>query len=199
MRTGLLTYISLVLRTALRHSFHSTHSILLALFIAVGLITYCVPQVQVMIDVNGWQVAGLVLASIVIVRLVLAPYWLWRDQQIENQQLAQQLDRRRAREKALHEIALLRAREASLRIRMERDTQSTVDWTQEFEDLRKEIAEKIKKGFGDAEAELYTIAGNLTPRSSINVANPKHRMQLEFCIRDLDYLSDFIRSRAIAG
>jgi hypothetical protein len=193
MRTGPFTYIWLVLRVAWRHSFHSAHTILLGLIIGVGLLTYFVPQINVMFDLHGWQVALFVLGSIVGVRLVLAPYWLWRDQQIENQRLAQQLDRRTAREEALRDIALLRARVAALRIRMEADVQSKGDWTEEFESLRKEIADKIKEGFGAAEAELYTTAGNLIPRSSVNVNDAKHRMQLEFCIRDLDYLNEFVQ------
>jgi hypothetical protein len=76
---------------------------------------------------------------------------------------------------------------------METDVQSRVDWTREFEYLRKDIADKIKQGFGAAEAELYTTAGNLVPKSSVNVADANHRLQLEFCIRDLDYLSEFVR------
>ena len=193
MRTGQVTYIWLVLRVAWRHSFHSAHSILLGLIIGIGLLTYFVPQIKFMVDLHGWQVAASVLGSIVGVRLVLAPYWLWRDQQIENQRLVQQLDSKKVREEALHEIASLRARVANLRIRMEADVQSQVDWTREFEDLRKDAADKIKQGFGAAEAALYTTAGNLVPRSSVNVADAKHRLQLEFCIRDLDYLSEFVR------
>jgi hypothetical protein len=193
MRTGPFTYIWLVLRVAWRHSFHSAHTILLGLIIGVGLLTYFVPQINVMFDLHGWQVALFVLGSIVGVRLVLAPYWLWRDQQIENQRLAQQLDRRTVREEALRDIALLRARVAALRIKMEADVQSKADWTEEFESLRKEIADKIKEGFGPAEAEIYTTAGNLIPRSSVNVNDAKHRMQLEFCIRDLDYLNEFVQ------
>jgi hypothetical protein len=193
MRTGPFTYSWLVLRVAWRHSFHSAHTILLGLIIGVGLLTYFVPQINVMFDLHGWQVALFVLGSIVGVRLVLAPYWLWRDQQIENQRLAQQLDRRTVREEALRDIALLRARVAALRIRMEADVQSQRDWTEEFESLRKEIADKIKEGFGAAEAELYTTAGNLIPRSSVNVRDAKHRLQLEFCIRDLDYLNEFVQ------
>jgi hypothetical protein len=72
-------YCWLVIRTAWRHSFHAAHSIILALIIAVGLLTYFIPQLEVMIDLHGWQVATVVLAGIVLVRLVLAPYWIWTD------------------------------------------------------------------------------------------------------------------------
>jgi hypothetical protein len=79
MERGLAAYCWLVVRTAWRHSFRAAHSIILALIVAVGLLTYFIPQVEVMIDLHGWQVATVVLASIILVRLVLAPYWIWRD------------------------------------------------------------------------------------------------------------------------
>ena len=185
-------YLGLVLRRTWRQSLDTAQSIIFALIIIAGLLTYFVPQIKVMVDLGGWQVAALIAGAVLVVRLLLAPYWLWRDQQIENQNLVQQLDRRKVREAVLRDIALLRAREAQLRIRMEADVQSHTDWTQEFEDLREEIADKIKEGFGPAQAELYTTAGNLIPRSAVRVLNPNHQVQLEFCIRDIDYLFSFI-------
>jgi superfamily I DNA/RNA helicase len=92
MRAGLPTYLSLVIRTAWRHSFHAAHSAILALIIAAGLVTYFVPQVEVLVDLHGWQVATFVLSSIVVIRLLLAPYWIWIDDQnrlaLLNDQLA---------------------------------------------------------------------------------------------------------------
>jgi hypothetical protein len=201
MGTGPLTYLWLVLRRAWQHSFRAAHSIILALIICGGILTYCVPQIQVMVDLGGWQVAALTMGGILAVRLVLAPYWLWKDQQVLNQRMARQLDQRKAREEALHELALLRARIAKLRIRMEADAQSKVNWTKDFESLRAQVANKIKEGFGPAEAELYTTAGNLVQRSSVRVADRNHQLQLEFCIRDLDFLDEFIRrhSAAVSG
>ena len=145
MRTGPVTYIWLVLRVAWRHSFHSAHSILLGLIIGIGLLTYFVPQIKVMVDPHGWLVAALALGSIVGVRLVLAPYWLWRDRQIENQRLVQQLDRRRVREEALHDIASLRARVANLRIRMEADVQLQVDGPESLRACARTLPTKSNK------------------------------------------------------
>jgi hypothetical protein len=34
-----------------------------------------------MIDLHGWQVATAVLSGIIAVRLFLAPYWIWKDDQ----------------------------------------------------------------------------------------------------------------------
>jgi hypothetical protein len=76
-------YCRRLLHTAWRHSFHAAHSIILALLILAGLLTYFFPQVEIMIDLNGWQVAAAVLGSIIVVRLALAPYWMWKSDQKE--------------------------------------------------------------------------------------------------------------------
>jgi hypothetical protein len=54
---------------------------LLALIIVAGTVTALVPQVEVLVDLHGWQVAGAVLSAIVAVRLLLAPYWIWKGDQ----------------------------------------------------------------------------------------------------------------------
>jgi hypothetical protein len=79
MKRGPLTYLSLIFRTAWRHSFHAAHSVILVLIILAGLVTYFVPRAEVMVDPHGWRVAIAVLGAIISVRLLLAPYWIWRD------------------------------------------------------------------------------------------------------------------------
>ena len=76
MRWGSFIYLWLVIGTAWRHSFHAAHSVILALIILAGAVTSFVPQVEVMVDLHGWQVAAIVLGSIVGVRFFLAPYWI---------------------------------------------------------------------------------------------------------------------------
>jgi|SRR6266480_787363 len=78
---GVLRYWWLVLRMALTHSLGSTQDTLFFLAIAVGVFTFAVPNVQVL-DVTGWQVALTVFSGVVILRLLLAPYWIYKaDQQ----------------------------------------------------------------------------------------------------------------------
>ena len=81
MRSGPSNYLWLVVKTASRHSLHATHSIILALIIVAGIVTALVPQVEVLVDLHGWQVASAVLGGIVAVRLLLAPYWIWKSDQ----------------------------------------------------------------------------------------------------------------------
>ena len=81
MRSGPFTYLWLVLKTACRHSLGTTHSIILVLLIVAGIVTSTVPQVELLVDLHGWQVAFAVLALIIAVRLFLAPYWIWKDDQ----------------------------------------------------------------------------------------------------------------------
>jgi hypothetical protein len=49
MRSGALAYLWLVIKTASRHSFHATHSVILAVIIVAGIITSLVPQVEVLV------------------------------------------------------------------------------------------------------------------------------------------------------
>ena len=81
MQRGSFSYLWLVIKTAWRHSFHAAHSVILGLIIAGGLLSYFVPRVHVMVDLHGWQVATVVLGSIIAVRLILAPYWIWQEQE----------------------------------------------------------------------------------------------------------------------
>jgi hypothetical protein len=109
----------------------------------------------------------------------------------EEKNRADKLHRERHQEVVLREIAMLRARVARLRIEMEQDVQSLKDWEPEFEGLRAEIARKIQEYSNAAEAEIFTTAGNLRDRST--VVGTKHDLYINFCIRDLDWLDNFIR------
>lgn len=59
-----------------------TQYVLFVLFLVVGLVAVAAPPwLSAMIpDVTGWHVAVAVLGSIVLSRLLLAPYWLWQDE-----------------------------------------------------------------------------------------------------------------------
>jgi hypothetical protein len=88
MGQRLHNYLWLVLKTAWRHSFHATHTIILVLIIGAGLLTYSLPEKYLdtfrwipRFDVHGWEVTIIVLVTVIAVRLVSAPYWIWKDDQ----------------------------------------------------------------------------------------------------------------------
>jgi hypothetical protein len=55
--------------------------VILALIILAGILTGLVPGIEVLVDLHGWQVATVVLGGIIAVRLFLAPYWIWKEDQ----------------------------------------------------------------------------------------------------------------------
>jgi len=63
----------------------TTHSVLLVLIIAIGIVSYFVPALSIWgiqvtpNSMHAWQAVALTLAAIVVARLVVAPYWLWED------------------------------------------------------------------------------------------------------------------------
>src|SRR5262249_19784184 len=81
MGSGPFAYLWLVAKNACRHSFHAAHSAILVLIIFAGIVTSVDPRIQVLVDLHGWQVAAFVLGGIVFVRLLLAPYWIWKSDQ----------------------------------------------------------------------------------------------------------------------
>jgi len=81
MPRGPLTYLSLIIRTAFRHSLDVTQSVIFILILLAWLVTYFFPRVVVTVDLNSGQVAAALIGVIVFVRLLFAPYWIWRDGQ----------------------------------------------------------------------------------------------------------------------
>jgi hypothetical protein len=71
----------LVFREAFRHSLDIAQSVIFFVVILSGLVAARNPSLKPMIDrfdLGGWQIAVIVLGAIVLIRLVFAPYWLWR-------------------------------------------------------------------------------------------------------------------------
>jgi hypothetical protein len=78
---GFLRFYGRVFREAFRHSLDIAQAAAFLLFILAGLVVYAVPAVKMTVEalqLNGWQIGFGLLASIFVMRLVLAPYWLWR-------------------------------------------------------------------------------------------------------------------------
>lgn len=77
----LVRFYWLVVREAFRHSLDIAQAVIFVVIGFGGFIVARNPAMKPMIDsldLGGWQIAAIVFGSIVAVRLVLAPYWLWR-------------------------------------------------------------------------------------------------------------------------
>jgi hypothetical protein len=86
-----IKYYVRVVRVALTHSLHAAHSIVLILLILAGVITWLDPRIEILVDLHGWEPLALIAAGIVAVRLILAPFWIWKDDQTELADLRRQL------------------------------------------------------------------------------------------------------------
>src|SRR5438067_5449600 len=93
---GFLRYYGTVARVAFTHSLSTAQAVIFVLAILVGGVAYFVPKTQAILTpwitaLNGWQVATGVLGTIVFIRLVLAPYWIFRQQDHRIADLAQRI------------------------------------------------------------------------------------------------------------
>jgi hypothetical protein len=75
-----LSYYWKILATAFSQSLDTAQAIIFVIIIVAGIVTYLFPGVKMTADLNGWQVSAIVLGSIITVRLLLAPYWIHKEQ-----------------------------------------------------------------------------------------------------------------------
>src|SRR5437763_4739619 len=78
---GLIRFYALVLREAFRHSLDIAQAVIFVALALGGFIAARNPTSKPMIDaldIGGWKIAAIVSASIIAIRLLLAPYWLWQ-------------------------------------------------------------------------------------------------------------------------
>ena len=78
---GFFKFYWLVFREAFRHSLDIAQAVIFVCLTLGGLIVAQNPASKPMIDalnLGGWQIAAIVSGTIIGVRLLLAPYWLWR-------------------------------------------------------------------------------------------------------------------------
>lgn len=77
---GVFKFYWLVLREAFRHAPDLTQTIIFFLLLLAGAVASGNPEFKPMIeayDLSGWKVAAIVFGTIIALRLLLAPYWLW--------------------------------------------------------------------------------------------------------------------------
>jgi hypothetical protein len=74
-------YVS-VIREAFRHSVDLAQAFIFIILIVAGSIAAGNPKAKLMLEhleLGGWKTAALVLGGIIGIRLIMAPYWLWKE------------------------------------------------------------------------------------------------------------------------
>jgi len=84
---GLLRFCVLVVRTAFSHSLTLAQDFLFCCVLLVGAAIWLAPRFNMSVDLapwasalNGWTVGAVTFGSIVALRLICAPYWVWQDE-----------------------------------------------------------------------------------------------------------------------
>ncbi len=86
---GIVRYYLRVLRVAFGHSLSATQDFIFLAVLLVGAVLYVAPHLGMTIDIHnwthwaaalsGWKIAAVTFGSIVLIRLLCAPYWLSRE------------------------------------------------------------------------------------------------------------------------
>ena len=104
-----IRYWWLVLRTALSHSLTVAQDIIFILLIVTGLAAWKIPVVKTVlakadIDIGGWQIATIVLGTIVGIRLVMSPYWIYQEQAVTITSLSKRLQNRLSKKQVREQV-----------------------------------------------------------------------------------------------
>lgn len=78
---GFIKFYWMVFREAFRHSLDLTQAVLFVVLGFAGLIVSRNSGAKMIVealDLGGWKIAALVFGSIVAIRLILSPYWLYK-------------------------------------------------------------------------------------------------------------------------
>jgi hypothetical protein len=110
---GFFRYSCSVMGMAWKHALTPAQDIIFVLVILAGILGAWVPRV----DLNAWQAAAIILSTIVGVRLLLAPYWLYNEQKLRADQLEARLADKRNRNQIakLLSVAMMEGRDLMAR------------------------------------------------------------------------------------
>lgn len=81
-----IRFYGIVFREGVRHSLDIAQAVIFVLLICAGLFIKLYPSAKTITEsanLTGWEVAAYVLCAIVIIRMVFAPYWLFKDHSLE--------------------------------------------------------------------------------------------------------------------
>jgi hypothetical protein len=98
---------------------------------------------------------------------------------------------------AINELGRLRSKETELRNEWVKSDAQFADWKERITKLRDDVERNVAV-CSAADAHRFKTVGNLrhTVPAGLEVFNPEHDMLVRISTRDLDWLDDFIRSRA---
>ena len=118
-----LRYYWLVVRTAFSHSLSVAQLVVFLSIVAIGTAIWLAPNLSMSVDLPGWvrslntwAISALTLGTIFAIRLVLAPCWIWGDQQpsFERRQSAEALNEVFNRTRELSTASIANAEEYKL-------------------------------------------------------------------------------------
>src|SRR5437016_3325577 len=99
---GLLRYWGLVVKVAFTHALTPAQDFIFLMLVIAGGFAIWAPQIRMPVDVSSGEVALVVLGSILVIRLFLAPYWIYQEQQTTlvglNKRLTSKITKRQVRE-----------------------------------------------------------------------------------------------------
>ena len=104
---------------AFSHSISISQAIIFVLIIIFGFAGLRLPP-----DISGWQIAAGIFGAVILVRLLLAPYWIWQEEHVARLKAEQSLPATKDRSKIISGLKAFYSRGATIQRNLLRDNVS---------------------------------------------------------------------------
>ena len=152
-----LDFSRLVLRKVFRKSVDTTDAVLLVGGALLAAFLELALGIEVIVNLPWWAVTLSVLGLVMLVRLLLAPYWIYVDFRKRNEGLSKTLDALETRESVRLGLARLRKKGVTIRntgLKLTKKSE-VPNWVRDADRWEKRVIKKIKE-INRADAELFS-------------------------------------------
>jgi hypothetical protein len=189
-------YLLRIVKVAVRPSLSIAEGILFALVIAAWLL----PQFMTGVDPSDGQVVASVLVTVVAVRLLMAPYWIWKEERERADKLAEHGKNDRIRGERRERLQRFYKAGLDLeRRRLPKDTSTAADvdaWVEEVDTWANDIARWLESNVSEgARARFIDLTGMMAMSWSLAL-NEKHERSHNSLTRLLKNLLSIIEGDA---
>jgi hypothetical protein len=183
---GFVRYIKAVVLMALRHAITPAQDIIFGLLILAGTAHYFFPKFHMGIDPAGWEAAVIILSGVVATRLVLAPYWIYKEDQAKIQSFGAKLLHDRPTQESLDILAqLLSEGIADILNAPVNTTQQLQNFLAVEDDWNKRLFAHLDNGFTKSDALHVQRLGTILPRAFGHASFQEHgRLLSHFAVRE---------------
>jgi hypothetical protein len=180
---------------ALRRSASTVDAVVLVFTIGVGFCGWLLGA-EIIVNAPWWLTLLAIFGAVVVVRIICAPYWIYRDAAAERDELRAELDERTRRRTALNALAERMVYASSVLFRWPVQSNDDIPkWDEAIAAWREQVKKIVADNFSEAEAIAIDRVTSV-PAADFGGKTPLHNNRLMFTHERIDRIRAFIEKRS---